>query len=214
MPAVANNNEEENDFLLPQKEDFDDQKLESDEEAFWGNEEYEAEYEEEYVAPYEEDQEATANEQGEPLIAVPSTPEIVKDLRWLEENALEEFQKSLVIQKSYKTKTSRKSQTVKNLKIKSSRPKRMKKREDPPSVNNNLHDERLEELDCSTDSSGDSSYNESSSSEEDQTRKRGKGIRSHLKLRNFGEDPLTTKRRTKKINADLPLKISGKNFHL
>ena len=207
LPAVANNNEEENDFLLAEKKDFDDQKTGSDDEPFWGNEEFEAEYEEEFVAPYEEELHELAKEQDEALNV--QAPEIVKDLKWLEENALKEFQRRLIIQKSYKTRSSRYFQSAKKTKITSSRPKRMKKREDISSINNNLHDERLQELDCSSDSSEDSSFDESSSSEEAKTRTNGRGIRSILKLRNIGEDPLTTKRRISKINDDLPGIISG-----
>jgi len=201
LPAVANNNDEENDFLLAEKKDFEEQESGSDDEPFWGNEEYEAECEEEFVAAYEQE---LANEPDEALNV--QAPEIVKDLKWLEKNALKEFQRRLIIQKSYKTRTSRNSQTAKKTKITSSRPKRMKKREDISSINNNLLDKRLQELDCSSDSSEDSSFDESSSSEEAKTRK---GIRSLLKLRNIGEDPLTTKRRILKINNDLPGKISG-----
>ena len=88
------------------KHDFDEQKNGNQKEPFWRNEEYETEYEEEFVAPYVAENETPANEPEEPFSLI-STTEIVKDLKWLEENALKEFQSRLIVQKSYKTRTSR-----------------------------------------------------------------------------------------------------------
>ncbi|CBY41008.1 unnamed protein product [Oikopleura dioica] len=208
IPIVANNNEEETDFLAV-KHDFDEQKNGNQKEPFWRNEEYE----EEYVAPYVGENETPANEPEEPFNSIPTT-EIVKDLKWLEENALKEFQSRLIVQKSYKTRTSRSLQKSKSTRIKSSRPKRSKKSEHISSVNNNFHNERLQELDCSTDSSDSDESDESSSSEGEKKRTSGRGIRSILKLRNIGEDPFTTKRRIALINNDLPGKISDKTMKL
>ena len=201
MELAANNNEEENPFL-EETPDYDQGKYKvTDVNSFWEEESSE----EVAIANI-----AEKPSNAEPLIFVDE-----KNRDWLEEHALKEFKSKLIVQKSYKTKTTKYS-SKKERRSQNSRPKRLRKREPLiSSTRNNFHDERLQELDCSSDSSDFSSVDSSASEDEEKirkARKKGndtKGIRSLLHLKNIGEDPRSVKRRIASLCNGLPAKLSG-----